>query len=377
MNSISIRPERTRASSVPNILQLSQAQAHGIIRADLKIVITIICGFLCAGTLQFHYILGLDFTPKIFVMPMAMAIIFSVVLVRLRINRRILRDEKSQREFANAKANRLNTELNELLEHRTELLLTAQDQVTLAQTRADLGAMSAGVIHDINNALLALDASWELYQLEVDDPQARQSLSQDISSSLIQAKAVTSEFRRLLRPSDEEVIEALSVLKRLYRILLRSMESKQNLVLSWGPLISMESGLAWEPEDIHQSPPENLQVFLRLREGQITQIIMNLVINARDALQDEQGTITLHVESNMDQLILKVSDTGVGMSEEIMGKIFDPFFTTKPEGQGTGLGLHVMVQVVERVQGKIELSSELGVGTTFVITLPQSGAELS
>jgi signal transduction histidine kinase len=371
LKTVSIKPNQAKDHSKSNTLQLPQAQEHGIIKADIGIAILIIVGFVCAGTTQFHYILGLDFTPKIFVMPMVMAVIFSVVLVRLRINRRILKDEQSQREFAYAKAKLLNGQLNQLLEHRTELLLSAQDQVSLAQTRADLGAMAAGVIHDINNALMALGVSWELFQLEEDDLQASRSLSQDISTSLAQAKAVTSEFGRFLRPQHNEVTEIISAVKRLHRFLLRSMGPGQILTLSWGRLYSSESGLNWRPVEGDLTPPESLLVYCVLSEGQLTQVIMNLVINARDALQDGQGQITLHIEASVEEVTLQVRDTGVGMDEELMTKVFKPFFTTKPEGEGTGLGLHVMAQVIERVKGRIDLSSELDVGTTFTISLPQ------
>ena len=133
----------------------------GVSKADVTLVIIIIMGFIAAGTFQFMIIMNMSFTPKLYVMPIVMAIIFSITLIRLRILRRRFEHEQEQKEYVRSKVHHLNQRLSELLDQRTELLIAAQDQVALAQTRADLGAMAAGVIHDINNALTAIQMGWE------------------------------------------------------------------------------------------------------------------------------------------------------------------------------------------------------------------------
>ncbi|WP_409201634.1 ATP-binding protein [Pseudomonas brassicacearum] len=104
--------------------------------------------------------------------------------------------------------------------------------------------------------------------------------------------------------------------------------------------------------------------------SQINQVIMNLIVNAAQAIGPERGTITLRNGVEGDNVWIEVADNGSGMPPETLQKIFDPFFTTKPVGQGTGLGLSLSYGIVKKHHGEITVSSEVGVGTTFRIELP-------
>jgi two-component system, NtrC family, sensor kinase len=103
--------------------------------------------------------------------------------------------------------------------------------------------------------------------------------------------------------------------------------------------------------------------------SQLNQVFMNLLVNAGHAIA-EHGTITIASGSVEDQVWIAISDTGSGIAPEVLGRIFDPFFTTKPVGQGTGLGLSLSYSIVRRHGGRIEVESEVGVGTTFRVWLP-------
>lgn len=103
--------------------------------------------------------------------------------------------------------------------------------------------------------------------------------------------------------------------------------------------------------------------------SQLNQVFMNLLVNAAHAITD-RGTITIGSGTVGDQVWVAVSDTGSGISPDVLGRIFDPFFTTKPVGQGTGLGLSLSYSIVRRHGGRIEVESEVGVGTTFRVWLP-------
>ncbi|MNV35812.1 Sensor protein ZraS [compost metagenome] len=104
--------------------------------------------------------------------------------------------------------------------------------------------------------------------------------------------------------------------------------------------------------------------------SQINQVIMNLVVNAAQAMGPERGTITLRTGTQGETAWIEIADTGSGIAPDTLPKIFDPFFTTKPVGQGTGLGLSLSYGIVKKHGGDISVSSELGAGTTFRVQLP-------
>jgi signal transduction histidine kinase len=103
------------------------------------------------------------------------------------------------------------------------------------------------------------------------------------------------------------------------------------------------------------------------------QLLINLIINAADAMPEGGGlTIQTSADTFGKGVEVLVSDTGTGMPKEILDKIFDPFFTTKEPGKGSGLGLSICLRIVESMSGRIEVESEVGLGTTFHIFLPKA-----
>ena len=104
-------------------------------------------------------------------------------------------------------------------------------------------------------------------------------------------------------------------------------------------------------------------------EGQIGQVVMNMLVNGAHAI-DERGEINISTMLSGDSIVIKIKDTGKGMSEEVMGKIFDPFFTTKGVSEGTGLGLSISYGIVESHGGSIAVDSKEGEGTEFTISIP-------
>ena len=102
---------------------------------------------------------------------------------------------------------------------------------------------------------------------------------------------------------------------------------------------------------------------------QLNQVFLNLIVNSAQAI-DGKGHIYIKVSASSTALVIEIKDTGCGISESAQRKIFEPFYTTKPVGQGTGLGLSLSYSIVQKHKGSIVVSSELDVGTTFIITLP-------
>ena len=103
--------------------------------------------------------------------------------------------------------------------------------------------------------------------------------------------------------------------------------------------------------------------------SEINQVLMNLLINAGQAIA-ERGTIVLATGCEDDEAWITISDSGCGIPEESLQRIFDPFYTTKPIGRGTGLGLAICYSIVAKHNGRIDVSSRLGAGTTFRVVLP-------
>jgi signal transduction histidine kinase len=105
--------------------------------------------------------------------------------------------------------------------------------------------------------------------------------------------------------------------------------------------------------------------------SQIDQVFLNLIVNAAQAMPEgKMGLIDIRTDCNERKVWIEVQDNGPGIPPEVMKKIFDPFFTTKDPGTGTGLGLSVSQNIIQQHGGKLEVSSTVGVGTTFKITLP-------
>jgi len=106
---------------------------------------------------------------------------------------------------------------------------------------------------------------------------------------------------------------------------------------------------------------------------QLTQVFINILMNAVDSLEDKPGTIWVTTSVNDRRLLVSIRDTGKGIQPDDLGKIFEPFFTTKEVGKGTGLGLWVSYGIVKNFGGDIEVTSEPGKGSTFTVIFPMKG----
>jgi len=250
------------------------------------------------------------------------------------------------------------------LEKSLEELKLIQAQLIQAQKLESIGRLAGGIAHDFNNLLTTIRgyASLVLMDTPEDDPR-RQDL-QRIITAADRAAALT---RQLALFSRREVPQRQPLqLNRIVR------ETYELLEETFPRTIKIE--LALEPEvwTIEADP------------SQMSQVLMNLCVNARDAMP-EGGVLTLetrnvtlgeeyartHIEAKPGHYVrLSVSDTGVGMSEEVQSHLFEPFFTTKEAGEGTGLGLSTVYGIVKAHNGFITVYSEVGRGSTFHIYLP-------
>jgi two-component system, cell cycle sensor histidine kinase and response regulator CckA len=251
-----------------------------------------------------------------------------------------------------------------------QALLATENQLRLAQKMEAIGSLAGGVAHDFNNILSVIlsYAGLLLGDLVPDDPM-RESL-EEIRQAGQRAAALTRQLLLFSRHQAFEpvVLNLNDVLAGMDKLIRRILGEDVEVVLSQGANLS--------------------RIFADA--SHIEQVIMNLVVNARDAMPTG-GKLTLETKDVLlDQafseqhfgvkpgpyVLLSVTDTGSGMDKETQLRIFEPFFTTKGIGKGTGLGLSTVFGIVRQSEGSIWVDSEPGAGTTFSVYFPQSEREL-
>ena len=239
-----------------------------------------------------------------------------------------------------------------------------QAQLVQAQKMESVGRLAGGVAHDFNNMLMVILGNAELCQDTVEPAHPGYTALEEIIKGANHAQSLTSQLLAFARkqPIAPHVLDLNATISNMLNLLRR--------------LIGEDVMIIWQP-DAALWP-------VTLDPSQIDQILTNLIINARDAIQGT-GTITIETRNTtLDQpycdlhagatpgnyVLLTVSDTGCGMDRETLAHIFEPFFTTKAFGKGTGLGLSMVYGIVKQNNGFISVYSEPGQGTQFKIYWP-------
>jgi two-component system cell cycle sensor histidine kinase/response regulator CckA len=247
-----------------------------------------------------------------------------------------------------------------------ETLRRTEEQFRHAQKMEAVGRLAGGIAHDFNNLLSVIlgGSALVLHSLPADA-----AAREDLESIVIAGERAADLTRQLLAFSRKQVTAPKVV---VVNAVIRSMDKMIERMV--GEAVRVDLRLA---DDIHPTLVD---------PGHLTQVIMNLAVNARDAMRGG-GTLTIETQ-NVDAdaelcgrlyglppgpcVMLAVGDTGVGIAHAIQDRIFEPFFTTKDHGQGTGLGLSTVLGIVEQSGGRIAVDSEPGRGTTFRIYLPRT-----
>jgi PAS domain S-box-containing protein len=280
-----------------------------------------------------------------------------------RCDMRLIRDETGQPSEAVGAWSDI-TERKRAEEEQSKL----REQLQQAQKLESVGRLAAGVAHDFNNLLTVINGYGDmlLKQLTPDDP-----MHESVSEMREAGQRAAVLVRQLLLLSRKQVTQASEV--NLNDIIT---EVGKMLARVIGEDILLESVLSPSLGCVLADP------------GQLHQVLMNLAVNARDAML---GGGTLLIETrNVDledsyaeqhaevkpgpYVQLKVSDTGIGMTKDVMSHLFEPFFTTKKPGEGTGLGLATVYGIVKQSGGSVWVYSEPGEGTAFTIYLPRIDA---
>lgn len=230
--------------------------------------------------------------------------------------------------------------------------ITLGEQVRQSQKMESIGKLAGGLAHDFNNLLTVINGNCQLALMQTGEqhparPRLEAALAAGARASDLTGQLLAFSRRQPVQRENMNIAEALEKMKPVLHSLLGE---KCELRLR------VEPGLA----------P------VRMDPSQFHQVILNLCVNARDAMQG-QGVVEIVARAEADRVVLEVSDTGPGIPEEIRGQIFEPFFTTKPKGQGTGLGLSVVYGIVTQHDGVIEVFSPPGRGACFHIEWPAAG----
>jgi len=261
----------------------------------------------------------------------------------------------------------------DITEHKRkeEEMATLQEQFRQSQKMEAIGKLAGGIAHDFNNLLTVIKG---YSQLSIADLNEDDSLRENIREIKNAADKAADLTRQLLAFSRRQILE-MKVLD--INVILENLDKMLRRVI--GEDIDLVTVLEKDLGRVKTDP------------GQMEQVIMNLVVNARDAMP-KGGKLTIETaKAELDEgyarnhvavkpgsyVMLSVSDTGEGMSPEVKNRIFEPFFTTKERGKGTGLGLSTVYGIVRQSGGNIWVYSELGKGTAFKVYLPRVDEPLS
>ena len=243
-----------------------------------------------------------------------------------------------------------------------ELLL--EKRLSQGQKLEAIGTLAGGIAHDFNNILSGIFGYGELALLEGGNSADTEKYIHQIMKASERARDLVSQIMTFSRQTEVEFrpLRPKTVMKEALKLLRASIPATIDIQTR----IDSDAAILAEPTQIHQ-------------------VVMNLCTNAVHAIGDKAGTVHLELldfvvdeeftrthpgVNEGSHILLRISDTGIGMTATIRDKVFEPFFTTKPQGEGTGLGLSVVHGIVKKLGGTISVYSEEGQGTTFNILIP-------
>ena len=247
--------------------------------------------------------------------------------------------------------------------------LKLEKRLQQGQKLESIGTLAGGIAHDFNNILSGIFGYAELaLMIKGHDPDTERSL-RGIMKASERARDLVSQILTFSRQTEIELrpMQPKTILKEVLKLLRASIPATIDIKAQ----IDSDAIILGEPTQIHQ-------------------LVMNLFTNAVHAIGDKAGSVRLelldfmvdeefsqtHPDMNKGRhILLRISDTGIGMAPEIREKVFEPFFTTKPQGTGTGLGLSVVHGIVKKIGGTISVYSEKGKGTAFSIIIPCTESE--
>jgi len=313
------------------------------------------------ATMWFTVLLPWYREPGVMALGLATALALGVAVVLFLTHHRRLEREVRERTDA------LRAEFAERQRIESERAGLEQ-QLRQSQKMEAIGRLAGGISHDFNNLLTVICSYADLILDATGGADPRHDYAREIAKAGGRAASLTGQLLSFSRqqPVQREVIDLNATLADLHRMLAR---------------------LLGERIDLRFAPGSGAGCILADR-GQIEQVVVNLAVNARDAMPNggrltietanvelDAGYVQHHVDASSGPFVrLTLVDTGIGMDEHTRGRLFEPFFTTKPSGQGSGLGLAIVYGIVRQNGGHIVVTSHVGQGSRFDVYLPRTDA---
>ena len=243
-------------------------------------------------------------------------------------------------------------------------------QLHQARKMESLGTLTGGIAHDFNSLLYMIVGNTELALEDIPKWNPAYTSLEEIKSASLRAAGIVKQLLNFSRKTDEKLIpiDAVTVIKDSLKLLRSTIPTTI---------------------EIHEHIPDD-EIVILADSTQINQIMMNLCINASQAMEETGGTLKINIEKTIceakdvkafsdlvpgNYLKITVNDTGPGISPEIINRIFDPYFTTKEIGKGSGMGLSIVQGIIKNHSGAIWVDSSLGKGTKFIILFPLTSEE--
>ncbi|MGV6851449.1 MAG: response regulator [bacterium] len=281
---------------------------------------------------------------------------------------------------------KINHELEQRVEQKAAELQETQQQLLQHEKMASIGQLAAGVAHEINNPVGYVSSNLQAMGEYLQDILGILRQYELLESSLEDSLPGLAELRQHKQDIDLEFIEedlpnllneSLEGTKRVRQIVQDLKEFSHAGETQW-ETVSIISGLestlnivyhelkykASIRKDFSPIPP------IKCQPAKLNQVFMNLLVNAGHAIEDKGQIIIRVFPVGRHWIKIEIEDDGKGMSPDVQKKLFDPFFTTKPVGEGTGLGLSLSYGIIADHKGTIEVTSEMGKGSCFYISLP-------
>jgi len=239
----------------------------------------------------------------------------------------------------------------QILRDITEIKIK-EKQFQHSERLASVGHMAAGVAHEIGNPLASISSLTQLLQRRSDDPFSQSQLAK-IREQINRINTIVRDLVDFSRPSSEDTTDA----------------NVNEVIKSAAGLLRHDARC--RDIDFKHNHDKDM-VPIKIIPDQLHQVIVNILINAADALKDiKEPQIYIRTQNLKSNVVIRICDNGTGIPDEIRDRIFEPFFTTKDTGSGTGLGLSVSHGIIKSLNGHIELGSKEGFGTCFKIILPK------